>query len=137
MKVTDMPERIVLFDGVCNFCDGAVQFIIKHDPEGLFSFASLQSDAGGNLLKKYQLPSDHFDSFILIENGRVYQKSTAALHVVKSLPGLWRAASAFLIIPRPLRDAVYSVIAKNRYKWFGQKSECTVPSPEIRKRFLS
>ncbi|MEC1262204.1 thiol-disulfide oxidoreductase DCC family protein [Bacillus swezeyi] len=135
--MTEMPDRIVLFDGVCNFCDGAVQFIIKHDPKGLFSFASLQSDIGGELLKHYQLPTDHFDSFILIKEGRVYQKSSAALHVLKSLPGLWRSAAVFLIIPRPLRDAVYSLIAKNRYKWFGQKNECMIPGPDIRKRFLS
>ncbi|MFN2744061.1 MULTISPECIES: thiol-disulfide oxidoreductase DCC family protein [Bacillus] len=135
--MTEMPDRIVLFDGICNFCDGAVQFIIKHDPKGLFSFASLQSDIGGELLKNHQLPTDHFDSFILIDNGRIYQKSAAALRVLKNLSGPWKAAAVFLIVPRPLRDAVYSLIAKNRYKWFGQKNECTIPGPEIRKRFLS
>ncbi|ASB90553.1 thiol-disulfide oxidoreductase DCC family protein [Bacillus sonorensis] len=132
----EMPDHIVLFDGICNFCNGAVQLIIKHDPEGLFSFASLQSDIGRKLLKQHRLPADHFDSLILIKNGRVYMKSSAVLQVAKSLPGLWRAAAVFLIIPKPLRDAVYSLIARNRYKWFGQKETCMIPGPDIRKRFL-
>ncbi|MBU8788588.1 thiol-disulfide oxidoreductase DCC family protein [Bacillus glycinifermentans] len=132
----DMPGTIVLFDGVCNVCDGAVQFIIKHDPKGLFSFAPLQSDTGRKLLEQHGLSADHFDSMILIKNGRVYAKSAAVLHVAKGLSGLWRAAAVFLIIPKPLRDAVYDLLAKNRYKWFGKKESCMIPGPDIKKRFL-
>ncbi|NPC93963.1 thiol-disulfide oxidoreductase DCC family protein [Bacillus sp. WMMC1349] len=137
MKHDKEPERIILFDGVCNLCDRSVQFVIKHDPEGLFSFASLQSDIGQKLLKKYHLPVEHFDSLILIKAGQTYRKSTAVLHIVKSLPGLWRYLSLFLVIPRPLRDSVYSLIAKYRHKWFGKKDKCLIPDRDIKKRFLS
>ncbi|WP_336769728.1 thiol-disulfide oxidoreductase DCC family protein [Bacillus bombysepticus] len=128
-------ERIILFDGECNVCDRSVQFIIQRDPIGLFKFASLQSDIGQELLDKYNAPSD-LNSFVLIENDKCYFKSSAALRVCKNLKGAWKLLYFFLVVPKPLRDYFYSIIAKNRYKWFGKKDSCMLPSPEVRKRFL-
>ncbi|WP_345240361.1 thiol-disulfide oxidoreductase DCC family protein [Pontibacillus salipaludis] len=126
---------IVLFDGECNFCDQSVQFIIKRDPQGYFSFASLQSEVGQDLLKKYEIPADT-DSFVLIEDGRAYTKSSAALRVCKHLKGAWKTFRLFAIVPKFVRDAAYEIFAKNRYKWFGKKDSCMLPSKDIRKRFL-
>lgn len=128
-------DGIVLFDGECNFCDQSVQFIIKRDPQGYFSFASLQSEVGQDLLEKYEIPADT-DSFVLIEDGRAYTKSSAALRVCKHLKGAWKAFRLFVIVPKSMRDAAYEIFAKNRYKWFGKKDSCMLPSKDIRKRFL-
>lgn len=130
-------ERIILFDGVCNFCDGAVQFIIKRDPKAHFSFASLQSKPGQNLLIKWGLPTDTFNSMVYVKGTRVYTKSTAALKIVRELKGYWPLLYALILIPKPVRDIAYDLIAKNRYKWFGKKDACMVPTPDVRKRFLS
>lgn len=129
-------NRIILFDGDCNFCDRSVQFIIKRDPEGHFRFASLQSKAGQNLLLKHNIPQT-IDSFLLIENDQWYIKSSAALRVCKKLKGFWTFFQILLIVPRPVRDFFYEIFAKNRYKWFGKRDHCMLPSPEMRKRFLS
>ncbi|MGE7602386.1 thiol-disulfide oxidoreductase DCC family protein [Peribacillus sp. NPDC097675] len=127
---------IILFDGECNFCDSSVQFIIKLDPKGLFQFASLQSPTGQVLQKKYGVPED-IDSIILIEKGKAYYKSAAALRICRHLKGAWKLLSGFTIVPRPIRNAAYDIIARNRYKWFGKKEEsCMLPSASIRKRFL-
>ena len=128
-------ERIILFDGECNFCDQSVQFIIKRDPEGQFKFASLKSDSGQELLKQHNAPGD-IDSFVLIEDQHCYFKSSAALRVCKHLKGWWKLTYALLVVPRPVRDFVYEIIARNRYKWFGKKESCMLPSPEERRRFL-
>ncbi|QJC89895.1 thiol-disulfide oxidoreductase DCC family protein [Bacillus inaquosorum] len=136
MQSEQIPNRVLLFDGVCNLCNGAVQFIIKRDPDGLISFTSLQSETGQSLLKKSGLPTDQFDSFVFIEDGRVYTKSTAAIKVFRHLRGPWRLFVLFFAVPKPVRDMIYSFIAKNRYKWFGKKNECMLPSPSIKKRFL-
>lgn len=128
-------ENIVLFDGVCNFCDQSVQFIIKRDAIGFFKFASLQSDSGQNLLKKYHMPTD-LDSFLFIQNGKVYTKSTAALQVARHLDGPWKFFYPLIIIPKPIRDLFYNIFARNRYKWFGQKDNCALPTQETRNRFL-
>ncbi|HWO98905.1 MAG TPA: thiol-disulfide oxidoreductase DCC family protein [Bacillus sp. (in: firmicutes)] len=130
-------KRIVLFDGVCNFCDGAVQFIIKRDPKSLFLFASLQSKSGQELLTKWNFPTDTFNSMVYIKGNRVYTKSTAALNIARELKGGWPLLYILILIPKPIRDMAYDLIAKNRYKWFGQKNECMIPSSDIRKRFLS
>ena len=129
-------EKIILFDGECHFCDRSVQFIIKRDTKGFFQFASLQSDVGKALLKQYGAPMN-IDSFVLIENNRCYFQSSAGLRVCKSLKGMWKLCYFLLVVPKPLRDGVYRVIARNRYKWFGVKESCMLPSPEERKRFLS
>lgn len=129
-------ERIILFDGECNLCDQSVQFIIKRDPDGVFTFASLQSDIGKILLNKCNVSSE-IDSFVLIEGERYYVKSSAALRVCKNITGAWKLLYALVVIPKPLRDFFYGMIAKNRYKWFGKKDQCLLPSPDVRKRFLS
>ncbi|KIL35683.1 hypothetical protein SD71_12370 [Cohnella kolymensis] len=131
-----MPEdRVILFDGVCNLCNNSVQFIIKRDPNGYYRFASLQSDIGQAYLSKYNL-GGYADSFVLIEQDRAYLKSDAALQISKNLAGVWKVFYLFKIVPRPLRNLVYSVIAKNRYKWFGKKEACMIPTPDIKSRFL-
>ncbi len=128
-------KGIVLFDGECNFCDKSVQFIIKRDPKGYYNFASLQSTLGQDLLKKYNLDSN-MDSFVLIEHNKAYEKSTAALRITKNLSWCWKFLYPLILVPVPLRNWLYGMIAKNRYKWFGQKDQCVIPSPEIRDRFL-
>ena len=128
-------ERIILFDGVCNLCNSSVQVIIKKDPAGKFKFASLQGDAGQKLLKKHGISTD-INSFVLIENEKIYMKSNAALCVGKQLNGAWKLAPVFFIIPRIIRDYLYDIIAKNRYKWFGKKESCMLPSPAWKNKFL-
>ncbi|WP_058308121.1 thiol-disulfide oxidoreductase DCC family protein [Gracilibacillus massiliensis] len=128
-------KRIILFDGVCNFCSSSVQFIIKRDPNQKFQFASLQSDVGQQLISNYNVPKD-IDSLVLIEGNRYYTKSTAALRIAKSLHRLYPLVSIFLLIPKIVRDRVYQIIAKNRYRWFGKKEHCMLPSPKDRERFI-
>lgn len=129
-------QPIILFDGICNLCDGAVQFVIKHDPENQFLFASLQSEAGQRLLKQYKLSVENFNSFILIQDKKVYNKSTGALKVARQIKGVWSWLYIFIIIPAFIRDTVYTWIAQNRYKWFGKKEACMIPTPELKARFL-
>ncbi len=117
-------KSIVLFDGYCNLCSGAVQFILKRDRKKKFYFGSLQSEFGQKLLLDHHFPSKDFNSLVLIENGKIYTKSTGALKIAKSLNGFWPIFYAALIIPKFLRDQVYNWIAKNRYKWFGRKDQC-------------
>ncbi|HEY5405594.1 MAG TPA: thiol-disulfide oxidoreductase DCC family protein [Ginsengibacter sp.] len=130
-------HSIILFDGVCNLCNGAVQFVIKRDNKDQFLFASLQSDEGKEILKEYNLPSNKMNSFFLVENGKVYDKSTAALRVLKKLNSLWRLFYIFIVVPKFIRDGVYNWIAKHRYQWFGQKDECMIPTPELKAKFLN
>ncbi len=130
-------KSIILFDGVCNLCNGAVQFIIKRDDKNQFSFASLQSGTGKHLLVKHDLPFTDFNSFVLIENDKVYTRSGAALRVARRLKGLWPLLYCFIIIPKFLRDGVYKLIAKNRYRWFGRQDECMLPSKDLKARFLN
>jgi predicted DCC family thiol-disulfide oxidoreductase YuxK len=130
-------HSIILFDGVCNLCNGAVQFVIKRDDKNRFLFASLQSEEGKQILEDHNFPMNKMDSFFLVENGKVYDKSTAALKVLKKLSGLWSLLYGFIIVPKFIRDGVYNWIAKNRYQWFGQKDECMIPTPELRVKFLN
>lgn len=129
-------NSIVLFDGVCNFCNGAVNFIIRHDREGRFKFAPLQSEIGEGLKREYSIPGDT-DSLVLVENGKAYTHSTGALKIAKGLGGIWQFGHAFIIVPKTIRDWFYKTFAKNRYKWFGKKDVCMIPTPEIRERFLT
>jgi predicted DCC family thiol-disulfide oxidoreductase YuxK len=131
--VNDKP--VILFDGVCNLCTGSVRFILKRDKEKRFSFASLQSAYGQDILKQFALPTDVFNSFILLQDGKIFTRSTAALKMFSQLKG-WGWVKILWIFPRFVRDAVYNLIAKNRYKWFGKKEECWVPTPELKARFL-
>lgn len=129
------PEnRIVLFDGVCNFCNSSIQFIISHDPKGIFKYAALQSDYAKKLVGDRISPEP--ESVILYEDGKVYDRTTAALKIARHLNGLWPLLYIFIVIPAFLRDPIYKLIAKNRYKWFGKQEACMVPSKEIRDRFL-
>lgn len=130
-----MPP-IILFDGVCNFCSGAVNFIIRQDKKKVFRFAALQSEVGQKLLEQYGLPKEKYDSFVLIDNGKVYKSSTAGLRLYSRLPWYWKWTQIFWIVPRFLRDAVYSFIARNRYRWFGKSESCMVPTADVRSRFL-
>lgn len=132
-----MPDSpIILFDGVCNLCNRSVQFVIKRDRKNIFRFASLQGQTGQALLKKFDLPADDLNSFILVEGDRVYKKSTAALRVARSLSGGWSLLYGFMIVPPFIRNTVYSLIAKNRYRWFGKREECMIPSPDLKSKFL-
>jgi predicted DCC family thiol-disulfide oxidoreductase YuxK len=127
---------IVLFDGVCNLCSGSVQFLLRRDPGGRFRFASLQSQVGEELLAKLGIDRRVVDSVILVEGDRWYKESDAALGIARQLPGAWKLLTAFRLIPRPLRDAAYRLIARNRYRWFGRTEACWLPTPELRERFL-
>lgn len=129
-------QAIILFDGVCNLCNSSVQLVIKNDKQAYFSFASLQGEYGQAFLKEQKLDTDQYDSFILRENGKVYTESTAALRVAKRMGFPFVLTYPLIIVPKFIRDAVYSFIAKNRYKWFGKKDSCMIPSPELKNRFI-
>jgi predicted DCC family thiol-disulfide oxidoreductase YuxK len=132
------PYRaIVLFDGVCNLCTFTVQFIIKRDPHGSFLFASLQSEVGSRLLKEHGLLPEALDTFVLIEGSRYFTRSAAALRVAQHLSGGWSLCRSLSLIPRPIRDWGYTVIARNRYRWFGRRETCLIPSRDIVDRFLA
>ncbi len=126
---------VILFDGVCNLCNNAVRFVIKRDPKSIFKFASLQSDFGKKIIAKYHLSEKPVSSFILVENDKLYFKSTAALKVIKKLNGVVRLLYVFIILPAVIRNVVYDFIAANRYKWFGKLNDCMVPEKEIMNRF--
>jgi len=131
-RIEEDKKAIILFDGVCHFCNGAVQFIIKRDRKAYFQFASLQSSAGRILL------SDHpgMDSIVLIEDGQYFTESTAVLRIARNLDGIWKLAFIFQAIPKTFRDALYRYVAHYRYKWFGKSQTCMIPTEEMRKRFL-
>jgi predicted DCC family thiol-disulfide oxidoreductase YuxK len=129
-------SSIILFDGVCNLCNGIVQFIIKRDPNGKFRFASLQSESGQKLLGKFGLPSDEFDSIVLIQGEQYFLKSTAGLRIIKELGGLWKLLFVFIYLPASFRDFIYDQIAGSRYRIFGKRESCMIPTPELKARFL-
>ena len=131
-----MTGKIILFDGVCNLCNSSVNFIIDHDKDDVFKFASLQSESGQELLKMNNLETENFDSIIFSDNGRIYTQSTAVLRIVKDFPGLWKILYAFIIVPPVIRNFLYDLIANNRYKWFGKKDSCRIPTPELKSKFL-
>lgn len=132
---TSSPTNLVLFDGVCNLCNGFVQFLIRQDRRQVLKFGSLQSEEAQRLLAKNRIDQS-LTSIIYFRQGNHYKRSTAALYILKDLGGLWWMTQIFWIIPRPLRDAIYDWVGHNRYRWFGKKSSCMVPSPELRERFL-
>ena len=131
---------VVLFDGVCNLCNGAVLFVIDRDPAARFRFAALQSDEARRLLAPHgpdvTRRAAELSSIMILEEGRVYDRSTAALRIARRLSGLWPLLYAAIVIPRPLRDAVYDFVARRRYGWFGREEACRLPTPELRARFL-
>ena len=130
-------KKIILFDGVCNLCSSAVQFVIDHDKKDIFRFASLQSEIGKKLLLERDFNTEDLKSIVLIEPGvAYYQKSTAALEISKDLSGAYSLLKHFLFIPESLRDGIYNFIARRRYKWYGKKEACMIPTPELKKKFL-
>lgn len=126
---------VVLFDGLCNLCNGSVQFIIARDRRARFKFASLQSAAAVRLLSGTATPAS-LDTVVLVEDGRVYARSDAALRIARGLGFPWALAWIFVLVPRVLRDLLYDAVARNRYRWFGRRDVCMVPSPALRDRFL-
>lgn len=129
-------KKIILFDGVCNLCNNSVTFVIKRDKKDRFRFAALQEAAGQELIQKFGINPAVTDSIILIENGKAYIKSTAALRVARHLGGLYPLSYAFMIIPKFIRNWVYDYVARNRYKWYGKKDSCMIPTPELKSKFL-
>jgi predicted DCC family thiol-disulfide oxidoreductase YuxK len=129
-------HKIILFDGVCNLCNGAVVFIIKRDKKNVFKFAALQSEIGQELTSKFNIDTSQVDSIILIDGEKHYEKSTAALRIARELSGGYPLLYGFMVLPGFLRNAVYDYIARNRYKWFGKKESCMIPTPELKSRFL-
>ena len=130
-------KKIILFDGVCNLCDSSVQFIIKHDKKDIFRFASLQSEVGQQLMNERGIDSEEIDSIILIIPGQAYYtKSSAALEISKDLSGGYSLLGNFLYLPEFIRNSVYDFIARNRYKWYGKKDNCMIPTPELKAKFI-
>ena len=136
MSTSEVQNPVILFDGVCNLCNGSILFILNRDPSGIFRFAPLQSETGKNLLSKFDLPNDNLDSIILVENNEYYLRSTAALKILQRLGALWKIVYVFMLVPRPVRDYIYDIVARNRYKWYGKRAECMIPSSDIESRFL-
>ena len=134
----DIPDdaAVVLFDGVCNLCSGFVQFILPRDSEGKYRFASLQSDVGQALLAEHDLATAELDSVVLIEDGESYVKSSAIIQIATGLGGAYRLLSPFRYVPRAVRDRIYDFVAEHRYRWFGKKDRCMMPSSDVEGRFL-
>jgi predicted DCC family thiol-disulfide oxidoreductase YuxK len=131
---TDGP--VLLFDGVCNLCTGVVTFVVPRDPDGRIRFASLQSDAGRRLLEGCGFSPDDRSTVVLVEGDDCYTKSSAAIRVARHLGMPYAALAILVVVPRPIRDAVYDVVAANRYDWFGQRDSCMVPTADVSDRFL-
>lgn len=135
METNPESTALILFDGVCTLCNASVNFVIDHDPAGRFRFAPLQSETGQAILRKTGRPAAEFDSVVLVENGRVYEKSDAALRIARHLRG-WRWVWGFRFVPKFIRNVVYDLIARRRYRWFGRRDTCRVPTPGERERFV-
>ncbi len=129
-------KSIILFDGICNLCNSSVNFIIKNDSKEQFMFASLQSDAAKEILLQQNWEKNNINSILLVQDGNIFDKSTAALKIAKNLDGIYKLLYLFIIIPTFIRNILYDYIAKNRYKWYGKKDSCMIPTPELKKRFL-
>ena len=132
----DERKEILLFDGFCNVCHGAVRFILRRERISALHFAPLQSETGKTLLRKYGYPEDYLDGLVLIENQRAHDQSSACLQVAKKLVFPWNLLFIFLVIPKPVRDLFYRIIASMRYRWFGKKDTCSIPQCEDISRFL-
>lgn len=130
------PRSVILFDGVCNFCNASINFLMDRDPDGRFVFGALQSEEGRAMLRDLDLADDYIDSIVLIEDGKAWTASDAVLQISRHMSGLWPVLRWARILPKSLRDAVYNWIATHRYTWFGKRESCRVPTPEERSRFL-
>lgn len=129
-------SAIILYDGVCKLCNGVVQFVLKFDRNKIFRFAALQSEVGQKLLREAGVEPGGMESIVLIEQDRASMRSTAALRIARRLPMPWSCLYALVLVPQRLRDALYSAVARNRYRWFGRSESCMLPSAEVRQRFL-
>jgi predicted DCC family thiol-disulfide oxidoreductase YuxK len=127
---------VLLFDGVCNLCNGVVRFVVERDPEGTLRFASLQSAVGEAVLDRLDLPADELETVVLLDGNRAYTRSAAAIRVGELLGGPYRVAGLGWLLPRRVRDWLYAVVAEHRYEWFGRKDQCMVPTPALRERFV-
>jgi predicted DCC family thiol-disulfide oxidoreductase YuxK len=127
---------VLLFDGVCNLCNGAIQFIIPRDPEGTIRFAPLQSTLGTRIQEQAGLSTEDLETVVLVEDGVAYTKSDAAIRVGERLGGIYRLLSLGRLVPRGLRDRIYDFVADNRYDWFGRKDQCMIPDEDVSDRFL-
>jgi predicted DCC family thiol-disulfide oxidoreductase YuxK len=136
MAVIPENTSIILFDGICNFCNYWVNQILRQDKKNRYRFASLQSEAGKKILALHKINVEYTDSVILIEDNKVYTQSTAVLKICKHLQGIYVLAYAFIVIPKFIRDNVYDLIAKNRYRWFGKAESCMIPTEEMKAKFI-
>jgi predicted DCC family thiol-disulfide oxidoreductase YuxK len=132
----ESKQAIVLFDGVCNYCNRWVNFIIRHDKKDHFRFAPLQSPAAEELLRRHNIPAVDLNTFVLIENDRPYFRTTAGLRILKKLNGLYPLLYALIIVPPFIRNVAYRIISKNRYKWWGKRESCMMPDEQVRRKFL-
>jgi len=135
MNTPTKTHPVILFDGVCNLCNASVQKVIQYDPKRKFRFASLQGSFGQEVLQQFHLSGTDFNTFILLKDGQIYTKSTAALKVAKEMSGLWSFLYAFIIVPPFIRNFFYDLVAKNRYKWFGKQDACWLPTPDLQQLF--
>lgn len=132
----ESETKIILFDGVCNLCNSSVNFVIKRDKHDVFKFGTLQEEPGKSILAKHQIDPSETDSIVFIENNKAYTKSSAAIRISKYLGGAYPLFGVFIIVPKFIRNWVYDYVAKNRYKWYGKKDQCMIPTPELKKKFL-
>lgn len=136
MERSSAKGSVILFDGVCNLCNASVNFVIDRDPGGAFRFAALQGEAGRRVQEERDLAGEGLDSVVLVEEGVVYTRSTAALRIARRLGFPWSMLAVLLVLPESVRDWFYDVVARNRYRWFGRRESCRVPTPEVMGRFL-
>lgn len=137
MKIKKNENLVLLFDGACNLCNGLVQFVIKRDPEAKIRFAALQSMQGRTFMKKLKLPVQELETLVLVKDGNALTKSSGALTLLRELGGFWGLLYVFMVVPRFIRDWVYDLVARNRYSIFGRTQACMIPTPDMKKRFLS
>lgn len=139
MIIDKLPKdkKIILFDGVCNLCDNTVQFIIKKDKKDIFRFVAIQSDLGQEIIKYIGVDTSKTDSILLYEPGQAYYyKAEAAIKIAKEVGGIYSLMGMFSVLPKSLSNSVYDYVARNRYKWYGKKEECMIPTPEMKAKFL-
>lgn len=130
-------KPVIFFDGVCNLCNASVQFVIEHDKNNVFKFSALQGEYAKMVLLKFNVDLEQLNSTLLLENGKLYTKSSSALRIAKKLSGLWPMLYGFIMVPKFFRDWFYDIIAKNRYKWWGKQESCWVPTPELKNKFIN
>jgi predicted DCC family thiol-disulfide oxidoreductase YuxK len=133
---TTQDKTLILFDGICNFCNNTVNFVLKHDKKDRFRFAALQSDSGKKMLLQYGLDPGQSNSIVLIEDGKAYLRSSAALHIAKNLGGIWVLMMVFSLVPVFIRDGIYNWVSRNRYKWFGKRETCRIPDELTKRKFI-